>query len=127
MTGANHQVPGLASLLRKLGATLLGTLENRSELLAVEWQEERLRLAELMLRMTALLFLAMMAVILFTATIIFLFPEGARLYVAAAFTLVYLVAAVGAGFGLRSLLLEEPFLETRHQVRQDRAWLDSLK
>src|SRR5215831_14687328 len=112
MTESNHKPPGWSTLLRTLASTVLGTLENRGELLSVEWQEERLRMAELLVRGVAFLFMAMMVVMLLTATIIFLFPEGARLYAAAGFILLYLLGAVVAGFGLRSVILEQPFVET---------------
>ena len=41
--------PGLLASLRRLGATLLAILHNRLELLAVELQEERLRLLNALL------------------------------------------------------------------------------
>ena len=117
----------MLKLLRQLAATALGLLETRGELLATEWQEERARLVELMVRTLGCVLLAMMGVILLTAIIIFLFPEDRRIYVAAGFALLYLLGALAAWFGVRSLLRQEPFEESIDQMKKDREWLESLK
>lgn len=127
MAAENHQQLGIGQLLGRLIRTGLGALENRIELASIEWQEERIRLSELFLWIGALLFLAMIGLMLLTATIIFLFKEEWRLYVAGAFTLLYFLAALGAWLGVRSRLRQEPFQETLNQVRKDREWLQSLK
>lgn len=127
MAAENHQQLGIGQLLGRLIRTGLGALENRIELASIEWQEERIRLSELFLWIGALLFLAMIGLMLLTATIIFLFKEEWRLYVAGAFTLLYFLAALGAWLGVRSRLRQEPFQETLNQVKKDREWLQSLK
>ena len=123
----NHHPPRLSGLLRSLGATFLGTVQNRGELLAVEWQEERERLAQVLVVVAAVVFLGMMAVLLLTATIIFLFPEDKRVYVTAGFTVLYLLCTVVAWFRLRSLLRREPFAESLDQLQKDRLWLETLR
>jgi uncharacterized membrane protein YqjE len=127
MAGDHHHPPGPLRLIRKLSATGLGALQNRAELLAVEWQEERSRLAELLVWTVGLLFLGIMGAILLTAILIFLFPAELRLYAAAGFALLYLAGAAVAWFNLRSLLRQEPFSETIGQVKKDRLWLDSFE
>jgi uncharacterized membrane protein YqjE len=122
----NQQSPGIATLLLRLARTALGAVQNRFELLALEWQQERLRLAELLVRIVAFLFLAVMGVLLFTATILLVIPESARVYVAAGFTLIYITGAVLAWFGVRGLLKRDPFQESIDQARKDREWLKSL-
>ncbi|SRR5260221_7660026 len=123
----NHNPPGLGGVLGRLSRTAFGGFCNRAELLAIEWQEERLRLRDLLVWSLALLVLVTMGALLLTVAIIFLFPEGARIYVTAALALLYLCGAVGAWFGLKSGLKREPFTETIHQVKKDRVWLESLK
>ena len=125
MRETEQEEPGLRSLAGRLARTGLGALRNRIELFTVEWQEERARLTELIMWLVALLFLAMLGVLLLTATIIFLFPPEYRLYVAAGFTLLYLIGAGVAWAGVKSLLKQEPFSETIEQARKDGAWLDS--
>ena len=125
--GANHGPNGLASLLGRVGRLALGGIQNRVELLAVEWQEERLRFAGLLFRAMALLFLAAMGLLLLTATVIFLVPQGSRVFVMVLLTLLYLCGAFVAWLGLKSALKREPFEASIDQVKKDRLWLESLK
>jgi uncharacterized membrane protein YqjE len=119
--------PGLLRLVRRFGRTLLGAVHNRAELLAVEWQEEKARLMELLFWTVGLMFLAIMGLLLLTLTVIFLFPPEWRLYVTGGFTVLYFAAAAGACVAVRRLLKQEPFAETTGQIKKDRAWLESLK
>ena len=127
MTGPNHKSPTLATLVGRVGRIALRGLQSRVELLAVEWQEERLRLAEVLFRAVALLFLTTMGVILLTATLIFLFPAQVRIYVTAVLAVLYLFGAAGAWAGLKAGLKREPFTESIEQVKKDRVWLETLK
>jgi len=127
MVQNNHKSTGLGSLLGRIGRTTVRGLSTRVELLALEWQEERLRLRQMLIWSVAMLFLLAMAVLLITAAIIFLVPEGARVYVTAGFGLAYLCAAVGAWLGLRSRMKREPFVDSVEQFKKDRVWLESLK
>jgi uncharacterized membrane protein YqjE len=125
--GDDHRLPGLAALLHRLGRLVLGGIENRVELLAVEWQEERLRFASLLLRAIALLFLGVVGALLVTATIILLVPPKSRVYVTALLALLYLAGAAVTWFSLKSALKREPFAASIDQVKKDRLWLESLK
>ena len=123
MSESNHTT-GLGTLASRIGKTTLGALTNRGELLAVEWQQERARLTQLLIISVGLMFLGMMGALLLTATIIYLFHEEYRLYVAAGFTILYLGGAGFVFFKLRTLVNEEPFAETLKQLRKDRSLLD---
>src|SRR5437867_433534 len=124
MAANNQHTSGLGTLARRLGRTALGALQNRGELLAVEWRQEQARLTKLLALCLGLMFLGMLGVLLLTGIIIFLFPEGLRLYVAAGFAVLYLAGAGVALFGLKSLLKQEPFSETLAQLEKDRELLD---
>jgi uncharacterized membrane protein YqjE len=126
MAAQNNHLPGFTSLVGRVARTGLGVLRNRLELLAVEWEEERLRMMQLVGWAMALVFAGVLAALLFTATIIFLFRAELRPYVAAGFTILYAAAAVWAWFGLRKLLKRVPFAETINQAEKDREWLESL-
>ena len=126
MAADNNQSPGLVTLVGRLARTFIGAAQNRFELLSVEWQEERARMTELMIWTVALLFFGMLAVVLFTGTIILLFREDLRIYVAAGFTVIYLIAAIIAWVSVRSRLSKEPFEESIDQARKDQAWLKSF-
>jgi uncharacterized membrane protein YqjE len=127
MTGNHTQAPPLSTLVRKFARTGLGALQNRGELLSIEWQEEKARLAELLIATVGLLFFGIMGALMVTATIIFLFPAEQRIYAVAGFAVLYLAGAIGAWFGLKSLLKHEPFAESLAQVKKDAVWFDSLK
>jgi uncharacterized membrane protein YqjE len=124
MSENNNETTGLGTLVNRLGRTALGALENRGELLAVEWQEEKSHLIQLVVLAVALLFLGMLGMLALSATIIFLFAPEYRVYAAAGFTLLYLVGAVAVFLSMKSLLKHEPFSESLKQIRKDRTLLD---
>ena len=125
MVNTDHH-PGWTDLAGRLLETGTGALRNRGELLLVEWQQEKARLIALLILAVGLLFLGVMALMLLTATIIFLFPEDKRLYVAGAFTLLYLGGAVAAVLGIKSSIRQQPFAETLNQVKKDGEAIKSL-
>jgi len=127
MSEHNHEPPGLASLTSKIVDTGLGALRNRGELLAVEWQEEKSRLVGLLLWGVGFLFLAILGLVMLTATIIFLLPQDQRIYVAAGFAALYLLGSIMALLIMKSLLKREPFAESIEQVKKDRLWVESLR
>jgi uncharacterized membrane protein YqjE len=108
-------------------ATLIGAVENRAELFAVEFEEENDRLIRMVIFGVVGLFLAMMTVLLLTATIIFLVPEVYRLYAAGAFAVLYLAGAVVAGLQVKKLLKQSPFAESLSQIKKDAEFLDAFK
>jgi len=116
---------GLFTSLRKLLDTGLATLQNRAELLSVEFKEEKDHAIELGIWLTMVLFFSIMALIVLTATIILLFPQDLRVYAAGAITLLYLIGAVWSFLGLRSRLKSRPlpFSATVEEIKKDREWL----
>ena len=127
MADANQQPPGFITLVNRLLRTGVGAVQNRIELFAVEWQQERARLADLMVAGAVMVCLGILAILLFTITIILLFPPELRIYVTAGFAVVYSIAALIAFFSLRNQLKREPFADTIDQAKKDRVLLDSLK
>jgi uncharacterized membrane protein YqjE len=127
MADANHEPPGITHLVSRLLRTGVGAVQNRLELFAVEWQEERARLAEVMLMGAAVVFLGIMAALIITLTVIFLFPPDLRIYATAGFAVLYLIGAILALAILKAKLKREPFADTIDQAKKDRIWLESLK
>jgi uncharacterized membrane protein YqjE len=123
----NSHPPGFGKLVQKIGRTGLGLLHNRGELLMVELQEEKGRAILLLVAAIALSFLGILAILLVTGTIIFLVSEGARLYVAGAFAVLYAGGAVFAYFNIKSLLKRAPFGQTLTELKKDRIWFESLE
>lgn len=123
----HHEPPTLSRLTRRTAATLLGAVENRAELFAVEAEEEASRTMCLVVSGIAALFFGMMMVLLLTATIIFLVPEEDRLWAAVGFTVFYLAGTVGALLWLKNLLKRVPFAESLRQIKKDAELLDAFK
>src|SRR6266576_3898519 len=94
MPEENQDRPGLGTQVRRFMRTGFGALQNRGELLSVEWQEERTRMLEMLIWAVAGLFFAILGTGLLTAFVIFLFPENLRIYAVAGFALLYLAAAI---------------------------------
>ena len=116
---AENEPTGLFTSLRRVVQLIGTTFQNRVELFAVEFQEERYRLVELMLFLAGALMLALMALILFSAVIVFAFAPEHRLYVAAGLGVLYLGAGGMLGWRAKRLLREQPFSETVQQIKKD--------
>ena len=127
MLDTDQHPTGLLTAAARLARTGMGAVQNRIELFALEWEEERVRMMETIIWAAALVLLGTLAVILFTVTIIFLFPQELRIYAVVGFAVLYLAGAVAAGLGLRTVVRREPFPESAAQIKKDRAWLESLK
>src|SRR5436305_214453 len=104
MVDSDSAPASLLTSLRGLADSALAALQNRVELLAVEFQEEKDHTVELLLWVVALLFFAILTVVVLTATIILVFPRDLRVYAAGALSLLYLLGAVWSFYGLRSRL-----------------------
>lgn len=124
MAKDNNRAPGIATLVGKLARTIGGAVQNRFEPTALEKQDERARLPDLLVWLVSLVFLGIMGALLLTAVIIFLFPQDLRIYVAGGFTVLYLAGALLAWIEVRSMLKREPFSESIDQAGQDQ--LESL-
>lgn len=123
----DEQIPTLGRLGRRTLSTCLGALQNRAELLVVEFAEEKDRALKLVICGALGLFLAMMTIMLATATIIFLFPEQYRIYAALGFAVLYLAGTVAAVFIIRGLLRQAPFAESLNQLKKDAELMEALK
>jgi len=120
---------GILDSLRKACDDGLAAVQHRVELFGLELREEKWRFIETVVLVLAAFFLAMMAVLLLSATLVFSFRDEARIYVAAALFLVNLLGAVWAFATVKKRVKGDPaaFTETAAQLRKDREWLDSLK
>jgi len=127
MAEKNDHFPGFIAQFRKIGQTALGALQNRGELLAVEWQEAKIRTTEIVFWAVTAAILAMSGLLLLTVTIILLIPADLRIYAFAGFAILYFIGAVVAFFNVKSLLKHEPFAESISQVKKDSVWLESLQ
>ena len=119
--------PGWVAGLRHWADALLGVVQTRVELFALEFREERTRGIHLLLHISLAFFLGMMAVLALTVTVVLLAPEHLRVYAAGAFGILYLTGALWAFFSLRARLGRDDhaFPETIREFKKDRDWLQA--
>ena len=92
MAGNDHP-PGLGTA-RRLADNALAAVQTRIELFALELREEKNSAIELLIWVCTALFFGMMAVITLIATLIMLFPAGARVYATGGFALLFTIVGI---------------------------------
>jgi uncharacterized membrane protein YqjE len=114
---------GFLASLRTLGDTLLGTVQDRLELFSVELQEEKFRLIQTFIWISAAVFAGLMTITFASLTLVYLFWESARLAVLGGLTLFYGAALVAIILSFRRFIARQPspFSATRQELGEDRA------
>jgi uncharacterized membrane protein YqjE len=116
------RTPGLLASLQRMVATLLDILQTRLEIVVTEFEEERVRLRELVVFSFLTLFFVSLGLVFLTLFIVMLYWETYRLNVLGGFALLYLGVGVFAGVWLRRCLKSRPrlFAATLSEIAQDR-------
>jgi uncharacterized membrane protein YqjE len=116
---------GVFNSVRALLVTGLALIQNRVELFGVEVEEQKARLVRSLVLAGVAIFLANTAVLVVTATIVLLVPDGARVGVLIGMCVVYVVAAVIAFQLLRKEMASAPppFRGTISELKKDCDWL----
>jgi uncharacterized membrane protein YqjE len=119
--------PGFIKNLATLGDNLLGALQERLELVSIELNEEKYRLARLIIWISAAVFAGGMALSFATLTIVYLLWDSARLAVLGGFTLLYGGALVWVIVMLRRQFTHQPkpFEATIESLTEDRECIRS--
>ncbi len=114
---------GFVGSLRSLGDGVLATVEDRLELFSVELQEEKYRLIQTFIWISAAFFAGMMAVTFISLTLVFLFWQSARLTVLGGLAALYTGALVVIVVAFRRFLARQPkpFAASLDEVRADRS------
>jgi uncharacterized membrane protein YqjE len=114
---------GFVDSLRALGDGVLASLQGRLELFSIELQEEKLRLIQTFVWISAAVFTGVMAVTFASLTLVYLFWETARLAVLGGLTVLYAGALVAIIVSFRRYLARhpKPFAATLHEIGEDRA------
>ena len=122
MESSTPDPTGFLNSLRTLGDGLLATIQDRLELFGMELQEEKLRLIQVFIWISAAIFTGMMAITFASITIVYLFWESARLAVLIALTVVYSGALVVIVVAFRRYLARQPapFNDTLGEIGKDR-------
>lgn len=123
MSTASPGSTGFLASFRALGDGLLGMVEGRLELFALELQEEKFRLIQTFIWISAAVFTGMMAITFASLTLVYLFWESARLGVLVGLTVLYAGALAAIIVALRRFLARQPapFVATRQEIGEDRA------
>ena len=118
---------GLLASLRTLGASLAGIFHTRIELLAREFELERLRITRLFLYGIGASFFFLLGAMTLTLLIIVLFWDSHRLIAIGSLVLLYFAAAIGlARIAWRQITRgARPFAASVAELRKDRERLAS--
>ncbi|HTB79421.1 MAG TPA: phage holin family protein [Opitutaceae bacterium] len=114
---------GFLSSFKALGDGLLGTVQDRLELFSVELQEEKFRLVQTFIWISAAIFSGMLAITFASLTLVYLCWENARLAVLGGLTALYAGALIAIIIAFRRYLARQPrpFSATRQELGEDRA------
>jgi uncharacterized membrane protein YqjE len=123
MEPATPASAGFLHSLRSLGDGLLATVQDRLELLSIELQEEKFRLIQTFVWISAAVFTGMMAITFASLTLVYLFWANARLAVLGGLAVFYAAALVAIIIAFRRFIARQPspFHATRQEIGQDRA------
>jgi uncharacterized membrane protein YqjE len=113
---------GLLGSLRSFADGILASAQDRIQLLAIELQEEKFRLIQIVLWVSALVLLALLAVVFASLALVVVFWE-ARVAVVLSLAASYLVGFIGVALAFRSYLKRQPrpFAATIGELQGDRA------
>lgn len=113
---------GLLGNLRGFADGLIGSAHDRLELLAVELHEEKHRLIQIFIWISAIVFLAMLAMVFVSMVLVVLLWETSRVAVVCSLAGGYVVAFIVAVIGFRRYLKRQPkpFAATLSELREDR-------
>lgn len=114
---------GFVKSLRALADGLLASAQDRLELFAVELHEEKFRLIQIIVWISAAIFAGGMALTFASITLVYLFWDSARLTVLGGLTLLYTSALVAVVVAFRRYLARQPrpFAASLQEIKQDRA------
>jgi uncharacterized membrane protein YqjE len=115
--------PGFVQSIHTLTDGLLATLQDRIELVSVELQEEKQRLIQVFIWISAAIFTGVMAIAFASITLVYLLWESARLLALGGLTLLYTGALVAIIIGFRRYLARQPrpFAATLSEIKTDRS------
>lgn len=124
MSESDENGRGLAQSLRQLLDATLELVENRVELAVLEFQEERIRLAQAGLFLLGLMVCAGMLLLLLTLGVLFLFWDHGRWYAFGGLVVSYGIIGFFCWSRLTRLFKgQAAFSATLDQFRKDRQWL----
>lgn len=121
MRTSNSPTEGFLASFRSLASGLLGSVHDRLELFTLELEEEKLRVIQTLIWISAGIFVAMMSLGFFSLTVVYLVGETARPIALGGMTVLYLLLLGTIVLGFRPHLARQskPFAGTLNELRQD--------
>jgi uncharacterized membrane protein YqjE len=121
MESSSAHTAGFFGSLRALSSGLLATVKDRLELFSVELQEEKFRLIQLFVWISAAVFAAVMLITFASLTLVYWLWESARLAALGGLAIFYFVALVAILVALRRFIVRQPapFSSTRQELGED--------
>lgn len=118
---------GFLASFRALGDGLLGMVQDRLQLISVELHEEKFRLIQIFIWISAAVFTAMMAIMFASVTVVYLFWESARPTALGGVTLLYSVALIVIITAFRRYLARQPlpFAASLQEIGKDRVCIQT--
>lgn len=116
---------GLLHSIRHLAGNLLGAAQTRLEIFSTEFEEERVRLEQMLLVALAAAFCLAMGIVLCVALIVLYYWDTHRLAAVGILAVAFLGAGVALGLILRAKAKTrpKPFAVTRSELAKDGAML----
>lgn len=113
---------GLLDSLRRLLDSVLGLIQRRLEVIALDLQAEKTRVLDLLVRAAAVIVLGLLALVAATATIVVALWDTSPVLVLAVVTVLYGAGATMLAWGIKRRLREgpKPFADTIEEFRKDR-------
>jgi uncharacterized membrane protein YqjE len=120
---------GWLASLRRFADGLLASVQDRLQLLAIELNEEKLRLIQILVWIAAIVSLGFLAVIFASLVLLVLFWETARVPVAIGLAVAYGGSLAAAIIGFRRFLARQPvpFSATLRELQKDRECIRTEK
>jgi uncharacterized membrane protein YqjE len=114
---------GLLGSLRSLTDSLLGSVQDRVQLLGVELQEEKQRLVQILVWLAAIVSLGFLALIFASVALVIAFWDTARLATTVGLAVAYLAGLIVLVVLFKRYLARQPtpFNATLSELRDDRA------
>ena len=118
--------PGILNSLRRLAQTGVAVVQNRVALLSVELEEQKVRVVRLLVLAGVAIFLGNTALLAFSAALVILVGDQARVPVLVGLGVIYGGGAIWAMMALRKELRSAPppFEETMSELKKDSEWLN---
>ena len=114
---------GLLGSLRGLADGLIGSVHDRIELIAVELQEEKHRLVQILIWIGAMLVIGLLAIVFASFALVLWLWDTARMAAVGGLALAYAVGLVVLILAFKRFLARQPrpFAATLGELKQDRS------